>query len=89
MNKTKQAKRKIKELQKQIERIDNNSMIKIEISGVIKKRVTKIIDIPINNTIKINEYLFRDKKEKKELIEKIKNEFPKGSIINIKEVEIK
>jgi len=79
--------RKIKEKEELIKSINSGKMIKLNISGIIKKRVTKIIDIPINNNLSVSEYLFKDKKERKELIDKIRNGFPKGSIIEVKEVE--
>jgi ferritin-like metal-binding protein YciE len=78
--------KKIKEVKKQIERLDNNTMITIKISGIIKQRIVQIVDTPIEKELSVNEYLFRDNKLKKEFIQNIINEFPKGSIIEVKEV---
>lgn len=79
-------KRKIKEKEELIKSIDSGKMIKINISGIIKKRVTRVVEIPINNNLSVSEHLFKDKKERKKLIDNIKSNFPKGSIIEVTEV---
>ncbi len=80
-------KKKIKEKELLIKSIDSNKQIEIEISGIMKKRISKIVDIPIYKKLFVSEYLFRDKKEKKEFTQKIINSFPKGSLINVQEVK--
>ena len=79
--------KKIKELESKIKMVDDNSMITIRIFGIMKKKITKIQEVPIDNKLQINEYLFRGKKEKKDFIDSIRNKFPKGSIINVEEID--
>ena len=70
---------------KKIER-EFDEMIKLRISGVIKRRVYQTIEVPINNEISINKILLRTKKKKENIIKKIQAQFPKGSLIKVEEI---
>jgi len=80
-------KRKIKEKEELIKSIENNKMINLRIYGTIKRKITRVVESPIDNKLSVAEYLFKDKKERKDLIEKIKSQFPKGSIIEVEEIK--
>ena len=87
MEKQDKLKKKIKEVERNIESFDSGRMIKIKISGIVKQVIRKVVETPLERELTINEYLFVDKEKKKKFIENIKNQFPKGSIINIEEVK--
>jgi len=78
-----ELKKKLKKKEEELKMINENKDLKIRIFGFIKKRVTKVVEFPINKTLVISEYLMKIPKEKREFIKKIKESFPKGSEINI------
>jgi len=57
--------------------------MKIKIYGVIKKRVSQIVEVPFERILEISDILVKGNKVKKKFMEEIKKEFPKGSEINV------
>ena len=76
---------KDKIIQKKIER-EFDKMVKLRISGVIKRKVYQTIEIPINKEISINKILLRTKKKKENIIKKIQAQFPKSSLIKVEKI---
>ncbi len=76
-------KKKLEKKERELKIIEDNKMIKIKVSGIIKKRVSKIVEIPFENVLSVSEYLFKIPSEKKKFLNDIKNNFPKGSEINV------
>ena len=83
MNEKERIEKKLKKKEKELKMITENKMLNIKISGIVKKRVSKIVEIPFEKNLSVAEYLIKIPKEKKDFINRLKKEFPKGSEINI------